>query len=317
MVNINGIDKLNVLKKGDFESEMKVDLISSNDRFRISSRNSDKFCNFKEDSNNNNNIIVVNCNNNQLKEKIKYEKNKCFGSCINQKAKATIEEYLMDSLDEMDYWDALEKDKRSLCEMYRIRLVQNHQISNLFIENKLLGNLPRIFLTSFSFDLCFYVNGLYFSEDYISERYQAKETETLLDTIYNSFSRIFIVSIVSWVIECIDKFILPSEDDLIRKIKRIIEEGEKENDLSAYKKKQKKYIIIFYTIGLVVKIFSLYHMVCVFHRYKYSVSNWILSSIISILIFNGGSMLIIFGMAILRFMALKFKSPQLYNTASG
>ena len=213
----------------------------------------------------------------------------------------------------MEYYDAIEGDNRSLCEMYRDKLVQTHQISNLFVENRLLGNLPRLFLTNFTFDLCFYLNGLYFSEDYISERYQSDEKETFLNIIYNSINRIFVVSIVSWVIECISEFLLPNEDSLIKIVKRIVENDDKMSNLFSYIGKQKKYIKVFFIIGLIFKIFSLYHMVCVFHHYKYSITNWVTSSLVSFFIFNAASMLITLIMASFRYIALKCKSPQLYK----
>ena len=142
------------------------------------------------------------------------------------------------------------------------------------------------FLTILSLDLCFFINGLYYSEDYISERYQSEEEETLLNIIYKSIVRIFIVSILSWIIECINKFLLPSENDLIKNLKRIIENGDKEGTLTDFGEKQKKYIKIFFVIGIILEVFSLYHMVCVFHHYKYSVTDWITSSLISFIIFN-------------------------------
>ena len=211
-----------------------------------------------------------------------------------------LDDILQESFEEMDYLDAVEIDKRTLCEMYCHKLVQTHQISNLFVENRLLGNLPRLFLINFSLSLCFYINGLYFSENYISERYKPNEKETFLNIIYNSIVRIFIVSIVSWIIECINKFLLPNEDGLIKIMKRIIEKGDEESNLSSYKEKQKKYIKAFFIIGLVFKIFALYHMVCVSHHYKYSTVNWISSSLVSFLLFNVGSILITFFMVILR-----------------
>ena len=177
----------------------------------------------------------------------------------------------------------------------------------------LLGNCPRLFLVNLSFDLCFYVNGLYFSEDYISERYNSEEKETFLTVIYNSVVRLFIVSIVSWVIENLNKFLLPDEEGLIRNIKIIIKEGEKDGSLTSYKEKQKKYIKAFFIIGIVLEIFALYHMVCVFHHYKYSITNWVILSLVSIFFFNGGSMLITYFMACFRYIGLKYKSPQLYN----
>ena len=313
------------------------DLVSSNYKYQVSPRDSKKIDNscskeisstyFKNNDNSKSIAIKLFTNkniekkkkiaNNNSNEKIlKYDKNKCCGSCVSQKTKMTLDDILNGSFEDMDYWDAIETDKRSLCEMYRHELVQTHQISNLFVENRLIGILPRLFLTVLSFDLCFYINGLYYSEDYISERYQSKEEETILNIVYRSIVRIFIVSILSWIIECLNEFLLPSQNDLIKNVKRILENGDEGGNLDSFREKQKKYILAFFIIGILLEIFALYHMVCVFYHYKYSADDWIVSSLISFFLFNIVSILITFGRIFVRYIAIKCKSHKLYNIAA-
>ena len=341
--NKNPLKKRSVLRSNNNINLVSSNIVSSKDNYKISPRDDKNIINLSPNSfienNNQDKGLKVFTNKNIInkkkidnkKKKIdnkkkktdninnnfneKYDKTKCCGSCINQKAKMTLEDILSEPIDEMDYWDIVETDKRSLCEMYRQQIVQTHQISNLFIENRLLGNLPRLFLTILSLDLCFYINGLYYSEDYVSERYQSKEKETFLNIIYRSIVRIFIVSILSWIIECINEFLLPSENDLIKNLKRIIENGDKEGTLTDFGEKQKKYIKIFFVIGIILEVFSLYHMVCVFYHYKYSTTDWITSSLVSFFLFNAVSLLLTFGKVLLRYIALKCKSPKLYNIA--
>ena len=87
----------------------------------------------------------------------------------NKIIKKFIKEYLETSPDEMEYDDAIKKDKRTLCEYYSENLKEKQIILNTFIaEDPIKSRGIKIILFNLNFVLYFVINGLFISEDYIS-----------------------------------------------------------------------------------------------------------------------------------------------------
>ena len=220
-----------------------------------------------------------------------------------KKLKEFYDEYLATSPDEMEFDDAIKKDKRSFCEYFSDNLKQKHIITNTFISSDLFKKRSiKIILFNLNLILYIIINGLFFSEVYISKLYNI-EKENFFSFLPRSIDRLFYATIVSVIIGyLVDCFFV--ED---KKIKGIFKrESDKEaiiqnvNDLV---KEINRRCISFIVIVFILLIMFLYYLLCFNYVYPKSQIEWIKSSIAIIIIIQILSILrILFG-AILRYLS--------------
>ena len=116
-----------------------------------------------------------------------------------------VEEYLETSPDEMEYDDAIKKDQRTFCEYFSENLKERQIILNTFIvEDPIKPRAIKIILFNLNLILYFVINGLFISEDYISELYNiSEEEENFFSFLPRSITRLIYTTIVSLIIDYI------------------------------------------------------------------------------------------------------------------
>ena len=127
-----------------------------------------------------NNLIVYEENKNKKrKEKIKEKKEEILLRLIPKKEEIKFfEEYMSTSPDDMEYDDAIVKDKRKFCQHLKENLLEKQIITITFInEDPLKPKTIKIMVFILSLILYFVVDGLFFSEEVISEIYNADENK--------------------------------------------------------------------------------------------------------------------------------------------
>jgi hypothetical protein len=132
-------------------------------------------------------------------------------------------EYLSTEPDDMDFDDALEKDKRTFCE-YFCESIKNRLIiiKAFFIEDKIKPKSIKIMI--FILNIVFYLslNGLMYTEQYISDLYD-NENEKFSHFISRIIEHFIYVSVISKILnEIIDCFFIEE-----KKIKGIFIRGKK------------------------------------------------------------------------------------------
>ena len=120
----------------------------------------------------------------------------------NEIIRQFVEEYLETSPDEMEYDDAIKKDDRTFCEYFRENLREKQIIANTFIaEDPIKPRSIKIILFTLNLVLYFVINGLFISEDYISELYNInEEEENFFSFLPRSITRLIYTTIVSLII---------------------------------------------------------------------------------------------------------------------
>ena len=141
--------------------------------------------------------------------------------------KIEIEEYLRTEVDDMDYDDAIKKDKRRFCQYFYDQLKVNQMILNTFFTKDPLKPRPlKILLFILNICLYLFINGLFFTEDYISQMFTVSNDEGIIPFIKRFLDRFVYITlagvIISYIIEC---FFVNE-----KKIKKILKR-EKENIL--------------------------------------------------------------------------------------
>ena len=253
----------------------------------------------------------------QIKNKKKYSKLKPKNSITNfQKMKdINLIEYLKTSIDDLDYEEAIAREKRKLYKMFLDKLIVKQMIVDLFYnKNWIIPRSIKFIFFILRIDLYIVVNALFYSEEYITELFYSEEKEKFFSFVPRSLNRIIYTSIVSNVLDFIISLLFPSEN----KIKKIL--IRKRNNLKEMKIKifiAIKNIInnywIFIITSYALTIISLYYVSCFNNAYPYLKYEWIKSSIFIIILIQIFSIIGCFLYAFFRFLSIKCKSQKLFR----
>ena len=226
-----------------------------------------------------------------------------------------FEEYLSTSLNDMEYDDAIVKDKRTFCE-YFIECLKKKQIfSFTFIASDPIKiRTIKIMLFILNLILYFVVIGLFFSEEYIKELYYIKGKENFFSYIPRSIDKFIYTTIVSIIISyIIDCFFIEE-----KKIKGIFKrEKDNLNNLKSeiidiIKKIQKGYLT-FIIIIFVILFISFYYLLCFNYVYPKTQIEWLKVSLTIFVIMQILSVLKCLLETCLRIWSLHFKSEKFYK----
>ena len=227
-----------------------------------------------------------------------------------------FEDYLKTDPDDMEFDDAVVKDKRKYCEHMKENLIEDQIILSTFVaEDKLKPRSIKIIIFILNVILYFVVNGLFFSEEVITELYNIDEDEENFFSFFpRSLSRFFYTIFVGVIIGIIVDFITVEE----KKVKRLFKREKKNTLQIRYEISQittdiKRNYLILMIICLIIGLVSLYYLNCFNNVYPNLQEEWIKSSFCIIILMQLLSML--FGLidALIRLIAFKCKSERIYK----
>ena len=227
-----------------------------------------------------------------------------------------FEEYMKTSLNDLEFDDAVVLDKRKYCEHMRENLLEDQIIANTFItEDPIKPRSIKIILFGLNIILYFVVNGLFFSEEVISELYNVDEDEENFFSFFpRSIERLIYTTIVSIVVGMIADFFFINEN----KIKGIFRREKddiknlKRNIIELVSDLKKRYFA-FIIIVSVILVISFFYLLCFNYVYPYTQIEWIKSSITIMIIMQILSTLKCILETSLRFLSYKFKNEKLYK----
>ena len=234
---------------------------------------------------------------------------------LQEKYNIDEEDFLKDDPDDMEYDDAIKYDKRTFYEYLQEKFMENQIIMNTFFNHDNLKPMTiKIMLLLLNIDLYFVVNGLFYSESYISDLFHSDEEETFFSFFPRSISRFFYTTIVGVIISSIIDCMFIEE----KKVKRVFKR-EKENhvqvkyEISLIIKNTKKNYIIFLIVCFLITLISWYYVCCFNNVYPGVKVEWIKSSITIMIIMQLLSVLAGIIVALIRLISFKCKSEKLYK----
>ena len=227
-----------------------------------------------------------------------------------------IEEFLSPEIDDMNFDDVIKNDKRTFKEFFFDRLKENQIIINtISVDEPLKPRTMKIILLIIDISLFFFINGLFYNEDYISEIFHLKEKDKFFSFVTRSIKRFLYTTLVSVIISyLIDFFFIDEEKNIKRIFKR--ENNELNNiqyEMVRIAKNIKKRYTAFIIISFVINIIILYYIFLFNNIYYYSKVEWIKSSIMIILIMQLLPILVCLLESIIRFIGIKTKSEKIYK----
>ena len=244
------------------------------------------------------------------KSKIKPKQNNNF-----IKYDENINEFFETNFDEQDYDEVTEEDKRTFCQYYIEKLKENQKIINcFFIYEVLRPKSLKIAVFVLTIDLYFLINGIFYSDSYISEVFNSNEEETLLSFIPRSIDRFTYSIMVTAIIGYITQLFF-IDDIKVKKIlsrKREIPLDLKIEMIELLKNSIKK-IKIFTVINFIILIFSWYYISCLNNVYPNISKEWIISSIFIIIIVQIMTFISVFLGTSIRYISIKCESEKLFK----
>jgi hypothetical protein len=272
-----------------------------------------KICLFNNNERKSKGKLVINKNSNKnifpLKNKFIY----IDYSFINNEI--DIHKYVEPTLDWLDYDEVIEEDKRSFCEYLREKVMNNQLIINiLFIHEEIRPRSIKIAILVLTIDLFFLINGLFYSDSYISVIFNSNEKETFFNFVKRSIDRFIYTAIVGSIIGYTLQFSFVEEV----KIKKILLK-KRENllslrfEMSEILNEILKKIKIFVIFNYVIVIFSWYYLSCFNNVYPNTKREWIISSLFIITIQEILPIILVFFETCIRFISIKCGSEKLFK----
>ena len=252
-----------------------------------------------------------NCN---LKKKIYSNKKIETNNNIIKDEGINFKEYLKIDLDDLDFDEALDKDKRKFCEIFINKVQEQHMIVRIFfISDKIRPRSIKILLFALIINFYFDANALMYNEEYISKLYNSNKEESFFSFLNNLLSRVLsalsIDIITNYLIELYfenEKFL---KNIFLRNLKNIEIKFKACLLIKRMEKKYKYFIIISFLITMT----SCYYIFCFNNVYPYTSVNWIKSSFFIIVLVQLISFVYIFFDSFMRLISFKCRSEWLYK----
>ena len=225
-----------------------------------------------------------------------------------------MKEYIKTDPDDMDYDNAIGRDKRTFCAYFVDNIKTDLLILNIFCNYEQLNPWPiKFLLFILNIDLYFFVNGLFFTEDYLSERFYDKKV-TFYDFTSRFIDRLYYITLIGIIIGyAVDCFFFEE-----RTIKKIFKK-EKNNilflqyEMSQIIKNIKSRYNLFIIICFFVAIFVWYYAFCFNNIYPSVKKEWIITSVIMVFVMQVIYFLKLLLGTIIRFISIKCKSERLFK----
>ena len=250
-------------------------------------------------------------NNKDNKEKSK-NKPKIIGN-MRFKNRNVSSAFTDDDLQDMEFEEALHNDNRSFLRMYLSYLIEEHVVINTFFSEGYLDlRLFKFSFLVFSFEISFFLNALFYSDDYISDTYH---NEGVLDFV-SSLPKSIYSFIVSLVISNLLKMLSSSKKELLKIIKERTTKRKYLELVNIELKKLKKKLIIYFICIFVLGLFFLYYVTAFCAVYNNSQYYWFYGCLESLVMDLVTPFCVSIIFALLRYFALIRHNSCMYSTAA-
>ena len=238
-----------------------------------------------------------------------------YGDKLKDEYDVDMEEYLKTDVEDMEFEDALKYDKRGFCEYFWEKFKEEQIIMDTFFNPEALKPMTiKIIILLLNIILYFVINGLFYSEEYVSDLFNSEEEEKFFSFFPRSISRFLYTTIVGVIIGIIVDFVSVDE----KKVKRLFLREKKNTlqiryEMGEITKDIKRNYLILIIICFVIDLICLYYVNCFNNVYPNLTGEWIKSSICIIIIMQILTVLEGLLIAIIRAIAFKCKSERIYK----
>ena len=228
--------------------------------------------NTEENKNTESELNKSNNNDKENKEKSNKSNNKpkILGN-LRLRNKNVSSAFTDDDLQDMEFEEALHNDNRSFFRMYLSYLTEEHIVINTFFSEGYLDlRLFKFSFLIFSFEISFFLNALFYSDDYISDAYH---NDGVLDFV-SSLPKSIYSFVVTLVISNLLKMLSSSKKQFLKIIKERTNKRDYLVAVNAELKKLKKKLIIYFILIFILGLFFLYYVTAFCAVYNNSQYYW-------------------------------------------
>jgi len=217
-------------------------------------------------------------------------------------------------LDDLDFDEALDKDKRKFFEIFINKVQEQHMIIRIFFNyDKIRPRSIKLLLFIFIINLYFVANALMYNEEYISELYNSSEEESFFEFLNNSLPRLLSISTIGIIMSYLIELYFMNEKNLKKIFLRNLKNMEIKVKVLLFIKKMKKNYIYFIIVSFILSIAFWYYIFCFNNVYPNTSLNWIKSSLFIIVLIQLISFIYIFLWSFMRIVSLTFRSEWFYK----
>ena len=306
----NKYNKNNQIKKNNF---VPIIYKSKNDLINYNLSQNKGMINSKEKINNleamsyniklseKSNSIEVNENNtNNNNEKRKNNKYYITNLKISQKD---------EDLQDMDFQEAINEDKRSFLRIYWCFLVDSQTILGTFLtENYLDLLIIKISFLLCNFQISFFLNALFYTDEYISDAYH---NESILE-FFTGLPKSIYSFVATLITTNLLRMLSSSKSELIQIIREKKKHKDYMNLINSKIKKLRIKLIIYFILIFSLGLFFFYYVSSFCSVYRNSQKYWFIGCLESFLIDLLVTVIICILLAIFRYLAIMYKIKCLY-----
>ena len=225
-----------------------------------------------------------------------------------------LETYLITPFDDMDFEDAVFEEKPSFIIYFFERIKKQHIfVNSFFIVDNIQPRSIKILLFLTAIDLYFLINAMLFNEDYISEIFHIEEQESFFNFIPRSINRYIYTTFSDSIVRYLIKMFFIKEKKYIKLLKRSENVGQLNNEIYLFYKKIQKRYNYFIIITISIALFSWYYISCFNNVYHYTENEWIISSLLFMIITLMFNALSAFLETVFRYLSFKCENDQIYK----
>ena len=204
-------------------------------------------------------------------------------------------------IQDMEYEQAIHHDKRSFLRMYWSFLLERQIILETFCtDNHLNLFVIKLSFFIFTFQISFFLNALFYTDDYISNAYH---NDGVLDfisglpkSIYSFLSTLITTNLL--------KMLSNSKTDLIRVIKRRNRYNNYIHIINIKTRKLKKKLILYFIFVFALGILFLYYVTAFCAVYRNSQKYWLIGCLESFVMDSLVSEIVCIFLAFLRYIGI-------------
>ena len=244
------------------------------------------------------------CNNRNFTEKFR----------SSDQADINFKKYLSTDLDEMDFDDVVEKDKRGFFRYFLASLKKKQlTINTFFVSNNIKPKSLKIIVLLLTIDFYCLFNGFMFNESYIRDLYNDDDTSFfgfINRSLENSIYVLIITKIIKELIQC---YFFEE-----KKIKGIFLRGKFKPrkikmDIVIFIQKMEKYYNYFIITSYFITFLSWFYISCFNDVYYYSQKEWIKSSFLFFILVEIISIFISLFETIFRYLSICSKNEKIFK----
>jgi len=224
-----------------------------------------------------------------------------------------LKEYMNPEFDEDDFDEVLDKDKRSFFDFFTERIFKNQIfIKTFYIKHIFMPLSIKIMILILFIELYFDLSALFYSQNYLSERFFSDEKEGFLTFISKRIGYIILTFVICGIIQCLVSYFFEMDDHLKEIFKNKIE-LELDLALSGLIKKIKRNYIILISICIAITIFSFLYIASFNVVYPYIKGEWVKCSILIFIFMQIFNLLSSLLGTCCRYLSIKCKNVKLFS----